>query len=121
MASETLKRDIHLPQNKTFLWKLYELKSEDKKGLKELINQASAHQLILLIKVLHVLLNGHVPIKKIHFERIKWAKKWPLLTRSFESKAEYRKLKQSPAIVQRKVLLKITVYHELLFHLFNLP
>lgn len=121
MASETLKRDIHLPQNKTFLWKLYELNSEDKKGLKQLINQASAHQLVLLIKLLHVLLNGHVSIKKIHFERIKWAKKWPFLRREFESKEEYRKLKHSPAIVQRKVLLQINLYHELLFHLFNLP
>ena len=121
MVSETLKRDIHLPKNKEFFWNLSELPSTDKKGLKSLLNAASAGQLLLLIKLIHALLNGHVSIKKVHFERIKVSRKLPFLRETFEDKEEYRRLKNSSTTVQRKVLQKINVYHELFFYLFSLP
>ena len=121
MALETLKRDIHLLKNKCFLWRLYRLDGKDKTKLKRRLNRASAQQLNLLIKLLHSLMNGHIHLKKIHFQRIKQSKKHPFLRNMFEEPEDYRKLKNESPSVQRKVLMQINTYHNLLAGLFNLP
>lgn len=104
-----------LIQNKQFLHNLFK-----QTNVVKILNHASDSELNLLLKVLHLINQGHIPLKQKHYEvviRSKREKKLQL----FESRQFLReKLKGSREDKLRLLKQFSKLFSILLHHLFNL-
>lgn len=114
MNPETLKP--LLERDKAFLEQLY---SSSKPYSKSLLSRASDSKLHTLIKLLHFISNGHIKIKREHFESIP-KRIIVLLKKHFEKRNGLKSLLGSERDEKLKVLKKIAPFmQELLYPLFN--
>ena len=103
-------------KNKTFLKSVY---SDPKRKAAARLSLATIGQTKVLLRVLHYLCNGHIPMKKANFEKVKSARKISTLhkIRSREDLVKFMKLPKSEQI---SFLNKFLSLYPLLLHpLFN--
>jgi hypothetical protein len=122
MVSESFKARLHEPQNKAFLYELYELPSSSANSTtrkrKQIIDAASSDEIDVLIKVLKYVITGVIPIRKKHAERVGNSRKTAMMMKHF--KDEYKITRKSDIANKKQILKKIHIYKELLFNLFHL-
>jgi hypothetical protein len=107
-----------LIRDKGFLKELYQ--EPDFTKNRKTLQTADDSELNTLIKFLHFLSNGEIPMKKINFQAIKESKKQPYITKTVEKKSRVLILLKSPRIVKLKFLLQLTkIFSFLLYPLFN--
>ena len=107
-----------LVRDKGFLKELYEQPDLNKKKRK--LQTADDTELNTLIKFLHFLSNGEIPMKKENFQAINESKKLSLITKKVERKSSVVNLIKSPRVVKLKFLMQlIKIYSFLLYPLFN--
>jgi hypothetical protein len=107
-----------LIRDKGFLKELYE-QSECIKNRKK-IHTADDAELNTLIKFLHFLSNGEIPMKKNNFQTIKENKKLRLITKNVEKKSSVINLLKSSRVSKLNFLLQLSkIYPFLLYPLFN--
>ena len=116
MNKESLKN--YLIRDKTFLRELYE--SQSKVSNNRILNFANDTKLDTLIKLLHFIANGEIPMKKQNFEVIQSHKKLSYIKRQVEKKSTVNKLLKAERAVKIKFLKQLSnVYSALLYCLFN--
>ena len=116
MNKELLKS--YLIRDKAFLRELYE--SPNKIVNNRILNFASDIKLNTLIKFLHFLSNGEIPIKKTNFDVIQSHKKLTLIKKYVEKKSAVSKLLKANREIKLKFLKQLSsVYSVLLYCLFN--
>ena len=116
MNKEVLKS--YLIRDKTFLRELYE--SPNKLVCNRILNFTSDIKLNTLIKYLHFLSNGEIPIKKANFDLIQSQKKLNLIKKVVEKKSAASKLLKAEREAKLKFLKQLSsVYAPLLYVLFN--
>ena len=115
MNREQLK--TYLQRDKQFLKELYESDSLVKS--KRILNFANDAELSTLIKYLHFVSNGEIPIKKQHFEAV--AKNHlKSVKKKFDKKKSVQDLLQNSRKVKLVVIIKlIPSFSNLLAPLFN--
>ena len=120
---ETFKADLHHKKAKSFLYKLYLLDADKKFSRKraKLINEATSFQLNTLLKALHYIANGAIPVRKSKFKRIRQSGNFPSLVRKLRNESDLRNMLAEAKSEKCHFLRKYNVYHHLLFNLFNLP
>jgi len=103
-------------KNKNFLKGLC---SDPKKKAAARLSLATITQTKVLLRVLHYLCNGHIPLKKNHFEKIKLARKISTLhkIRSREGLVSHMRLQKADQISYLNKFLSL--YPRLLHSLFN--
>jgi hypothetical protein len=107
-----------LIRDKGFLKELYQ--EPDFTKNRKTIQTADDSEINTLIKFLHFLSNGEIPMKKNNFEAIKQSKKQALITKTVEKKSRVLVLLKSPRVTKLKFLLQLTkIYSFLLYPLFN--
>ena len=108
----------YLIRDKAFLRELYE--SPNKLVINRILNVTSDIKLNTLIKFLHYLSNGEIPIKKKNFDLLQSEKKLKLIKRLVEKKSAVSKLLKAERETKLKFLKKLSsVYSPLLYCLFN--
>ena len=116
-----LSKDIlksYLVRDKGFLKELYEVPDFNKR--KKKLQSADDTELNTLIKLLHFLANGEIPMKKDNFQAIKDSKKLTLITKKVERKSSVVNLIKSSRVLKLKFLFQlIKIYSFLLYPLFN--
>ena len=116
-----LNKDVlksSLIRDKGFLKELYEEPELNRK--KKKLQTADDTELNTLIKFLHFLSNGEIPMKKQNFEAIKESKKLVLITKKVERKSSVANLLKSNRVLKLKFLLQLLrIYSFLLYPLFN--
>ena len=116
MNKDVLKS--YLIRDKGFLRELYE--SSNKLVSNRILHSASDIKLNTLIKFLHFLTNGEIPIKKENFELIHSQKKLTLIKKFVEKKTALSKLLKAERETKLKFLKQLSsVYPPLLYVLFN--
>jgi hypothetical protein len=84
------------------------------------LQTADDSELNTLIKYLHFLANGEIPMKKINFQAIKESKKQAFITKTVEKKSRVLLLLKSSRVAKLKFLLQLAkIYSFLLYPLFN--
>jgi len=107
-----------LVRDKIFLKSLYEANSA--LSAKNILMYASDSKLNTLIKFLHFVSVGEIKVKKEHFDSLE-KKHLTLVKKFFEKKSTVLSLLNDER--QKKILILVkfkSVFHELLFTLFNL-
>lgn len=99
--------------DKDFLSKLF---TNSPRKNKLTLSNADEKKLNTLIKVLHLVCNGHIKVRKQDFERIKRSKRMPFLKRTFEKKASYIHTLKLTRIEKQKLLVKLISVYKYLFH-----
>ena len=116
MNKESLKNN--LIKDKSFLRELYE--GQSKVSNNRILNFATDTKLDTLIKLLHFIANGEIPMKKQNFEVIQSHKKLSYIKRQVEKKSAVIKLLKAERAVKMKFLKQLSnVYSALLYCLFN--
>ena len=109
-----------LIRDKGFLKELYEEPDFNRK--KKKLQTADDTELNTLIKFLHFLSNGDIPMKKQNIEAIKESKKLTLITKKVERKSSVANLLKNNRVFKLKFLLQLNkIYSFLLYPLFNEP
>lgn len=80
------------------------------------ISLADEKKLNILIKILHLVCNGHIKIRKEHFEVIARSRRLGLLKSKFERKASYVCVLRSSIIEKQQVLKQFCSLYPLLLH-----
>ena len=107
-----------LIRDKSFLKELYEGPSKTVNN--RILNFTSDIKLNTLIKFLHFLSNGEIPMKKVNFEVIQSHKKLAFLKRHVEKKSAVSKLLKAEREIKLKFLKQLSsIYSALLYCLFN--
>jgi hypothetical protein len=107
-----------LIRDKGFLKELYEEPDLNKR--KKRLQIADDTELNTLIKFLHFLSNGEIPMKKKNFEAIKESKKLAVITKKVERKSSVINLLKSNRVLKLKFLTQLVkIYSFLLYPLFN--
>jgi hypothetical protein len=107
-----------LIRDKGFLKELYQ--EPDPARNRKTLQTADDSQLNTLIKYLHFLSNGEIPMKKINFQAIKESKKQVLITKKVEKKTRVNDLLKSSRMIKLKFLTQlIKIFSFLLYPLFN--
>ena len=108
----------YLIRDKVFLRELYE--SPNNIVCNRILNFASDIKLNTLIKFLHYLANGEVPIKKTNFDIIQSHKKLNFIKKHVEKKTAMSRLLKADREMKLKFLKQLSaVYSVLLYILFN--
>ena len=108
----------YLIRDRGFLRELYE--SPNNIVSNRILNFASDIKLNTLIKFLHFLANGEVPIKKTNFDLIQSHKKLNFIKRHVEKKSAVSKLLKADREIKLKFLKQLSaIYAVLLYILFN--
>ena len=116
MNKETLRN--YLLRDKAFLRELYE--GQSKVSNNRILTFANDTKLDTLIKFLHFLANGEIPMKKSNFEVIQSHKKLAYIKRQVEKKSAVIKLLKAEREVKIKFLKQLSnVFSALLYCLFN--
>ena len=116
MNKEVLKS--YLIRDKVFLRELYEAPSKTVSN--RILNFASDIKLNTLIKFLHFLSNGEIPMKKCNFEVIQNQKKLSFIKKHVEKKSVVSRLLKADRQTKIKFLKQLSaVYSALLYCLFN--
>ena len=116
MNKETLKS--YLIRDKAFLRELYE--SPNKIASNRILNFANDTKLNTLIKFLHFLATGEIPIKRSNFELIQTHKKLTYIKRQVEKKSVVLKLVKADREAKIKFLKNLSnIFAPLLYCLFN--
>ncbi len=116
LSKEVLKSC--LIRDKGFLKELYQEPEVAK--IRKTLQTADDTELNTLIKYLHFLSNGEIPVKKNNFEAIRDSKKQTLITKKVEKKSRLQDLLKSSRIIKLKFLLQLVkIYSNLLYPLFN--
>lgn len=121
MPSEATKDALYLRSNQQFLFKLFQLKKRQNHKRYELFKEATDTQIAIVIKVIRLIWTGEIPLKKLHYEEIKRAKKIAHISKHFLREDDYKNLKTVPISKQKEILCKISNWHELLYNLFKKP
>lgn len=117
MNEEQLK--LLLVRDKVFLKSLYEGPNFLKN--KEILSASEDNELNTLIKYLHFVANGKIPITKLNFEKVQKLKRLRFIQLKVESKNKTIKLLNSSRKEKLNFLTKLSViYPYLLYGLFNL-
>jgi hypothetical protein len=107
-----------LIRDKGFLKELYQEPEVGK--IRKTLQTADDTELNTLIKYLHFLSNGEIPMKKINFQAIKESKKQALITKKVEKKSRVQDLLKSNRVTKLRFLTQlIKIYSFLLYPLFN--
>ena len=121
VISINLNKDVLkscLIRDKGFLKELYQEPEFAK--IRKTLQTADDTELNTLIKYLHFLLNGEIPMKKINFQAIKESKKQALITKKVEKKSRVQDLLKSNRVTKLRFLVQlIKIYSFLLYPLFN--
>lgn len=100
-------------ENKDFLAKLF--KGKPRQNCREVLS-ASEKKLNLLIKILHLVCNGHIRIAKEHFNIILKSKRMGLLKSKFEKKASFLSTLGSTVAEKQQVLRQFCALYPLILH-----
>jgi len=122
MVSKAFLKQFHKTSVKTFLWKLYQLDPEERsaKGKKtRLLQNAFPVQVEVLLRLLHYVVNGIIPLKQKHLERVVKSKRLPHLVK-LKSKENLEKLLDSNLETQKTYLRQINTYRQYLHAIFNM-
>ena len=116
-----MNKDImksYLIRDKAFLRELYE--GPSKTFNNRILNFGSDVKLNTLIRLLHFISNGEIPIKKANFEIINSARKLSFIKRHVEKKSAVSRLLKADRQAKLKFLKQLSsIYSALLFCLFN--
>ena len=106
--------------NSNFLLSVFQLKKDNRRKRKTLIDQASEAHIKVLLKVVRLVWSGAIPLKdKCHHANIKRSGKIGHIAQHFLNDESYKSLKTKSLQEQKEVLVKISTWHELLYSLFN--
>lgn len=123
MFPKTFIAELHKPDSKGFLWALYSINlgtaAAERSRRKKVLKAATSDNLNLLIDCLYFIAQGHIIIKKSHFETLKKGRKLPHLQKFFDEESEVNKLKRGTKSEKIRVLYHIAFYRQLLFPFFN--
>ena len=105
----------NLMRHRLFLYGLFD---GSRKNNNERLNTANSFQCNVLIKVLHYIANGEIPLKRVHFERIQRARKIVVLNKVKTQENALEKINgdRDSKIAYLKKLC--TLYSSLLYFLF---
>ena len=112
MVSIKLKTD--LKSEKKILSKLYLCNKKYEK--KKILENASDKQLNIILRILHLIVKGEIPLKSFHFHAIKKSKRLPFI---LSLKKNINSLLDGNRNAKVKFLSNISTYRELLHMLFN--
>ena len=116
MSKKHFKLRKQMISEKPFLHALY---TDEAKTRASRLNVASKKQIKILVKVLHCLSCGEIPIKKAQFEKIVQARKMSTLTKIHE-KGNLKELLSKPFADQVRFVKKfLSLYPSLLHPIFN--
>ena len=116
MNTETVRN--LLIRDKTFLRELYE--GPSKVYNNRILNFATDSKLDTLLKLLHFLANGEIPMKKNNFEVVQSHKKLAYIKRHVEKKSAVLKMLKAERQVKVKFLKQLSnIFAPLLYCLFN--
>ena len=110
---------LHLKSNRDFLYAVYCLRKDNRRKRALLLDQASQGQIAILLDVLRYILSRRIPIRQEHLRDITASRKLPHLAAHFGSQSDYELLKKKSLEEQKKVLKHISIWHQLLYNLFN--
>jgi hypothetical protein len=106
-----------LLRDKVFLKSLY---TSDSIKCKRILNTASDAHLMTLIRLLHFLANGIIPIKRKNFEILQEKKKLHVIKTTLEAKKALKNILIAERSTKLNFLNKLAdVYEPLLYALFN--
>jgi len=107
-----------LIRDKGFLKQLYQ--EPDYTKNRKTLQTADDCELNTLIKYLHFLSNGEIPMKKNNFQAIKESKKQAVITKTVEKKSRALVMLKGSRVTKLKFLLQlIKIYSFLLYPVFN--
>jgi hypothetical protein len=121
VASDQIVYTVHDRRNQEFLHSLFKLKKTNRRGRERVIQGATDSQIRALVKVLRLIWVGDIPISKIHEETLKKSRNSKHIGAHFFTEKDYKSLKSATISEQKSVLLKISIFHELLYNLFKKP
>lgn len=129
MVSEEFKARMRAPNVHTFLYKLYAIgrvkkvkvsANTDRERRKVIIEAATANQIDVLITLIRLLVVEEITV---HTDRLpelnKSTKTTGVLKRYFNTTSGYELLKKKSLKDQKRILMDIVAYHQLLYLVFN--
>jgi hypothetical protein len=119
VASDPIVYTVHDRRNQEFLHSLFKLKKTNRRGRERVIEGATDSQIRALVKVIRHLWLGDIPIRKVHERAVKRSRNSKHISTHFFNEEDYRSLKSATISEQKVVLVKISIYHELLYNLFK--
>jgi hypothetical protein len=121
VASDQIVYTVHDRRNQAFLHSLFKLKKDNRRGRERVIQGATDSQIRALVKVIRHLWLGDIPIRKVHESTVKRSRNSKHIGTHFLNEKDYRSFKSATISEQKSVLLKISIFHELLYNLFKKP
>ena len=104
-------------KNKQFLKNLYEGQSLINNNI---ISFASDNALNVLVRVLHLIVNGTIPMRKNDFDAVKKSKKFGSLRKNFESKSAFLQTLNLKREFKMSLLKNfLSLYPNILYFMFN--
>jgi hypothetical protein len=117
--SQEIVAALHERVNQQFLYRLYQLNKNNRRGRERLFHEATDSQIRALIDVVRLLWTGKIPIKQIHRDAIKKSRKMSHIGAHFFREDDYNALRSNSISEQKAVLVKISTWKELLYNLFK--